>query len=153
LNAYDRARLALAFTLFFATSSVKLGLSKRRRRVLFRRRSTRLRLVGGGPILLIVNHFQGPVVVVVVVIVACKILFPQRLMIFLPLEHFFGHFDGEANVAGGSAVASVVVIVVEADVGGGTGDIARRCVLCLSDGVLDEPGSDDFVDCELACAD
>jgi len=152
LNAYDRARLALAFTLFFATSSVKLGLSKRRRRVLFRRRSTRLRLVGGGPILLIVNHFQGPVVVVVV-IVACKILFPQRLMIFLPLEHFFGHFDGEANVAGGSAVASVVVIVVEADVGGGTGDIARRCVLCLSDGVLDEPGSDDFVECELACAD
>jgi hypothetical protein len=76
-------------------------------------------------------------------------------VIFLAFEHFFSHFDGKANVAGGSAAAaSVVVIVVEADMGGGGGTrdiIARCCVLCLGDGVLDEPGSGDFVDCELAC--
>ena len=35
--------------------------------------------------------------------------------------------------------------------GGRPGDLARRCVLCLRDGMLDEPASGDFVDCELAC--
>ena len=51
------------------------------------------------------------------------------------------------------AGAAVVVVVVEAGVGGGgTGDVGRRCVLGLSDGMLDEPGSGYFVDCELACA-
>jgi hypothetical protein len=52
----------------------------------------------------------------------------------------------------GVVVVVVVVVIVEAGVGGGTGDVGRRCVLGLSDGMLDEPGSGYFVDCELACA-
>jgi hypothetical protein len=78
-------------------------------------------------------------------------------VIFLALEHFFSNFGGNADVAGGGNIVVVivvdVVVVIEAGVGGGTGDVARRCVFCLGDGVLDEPGSSNFVDCELACAE
>jgi len=56
-----------------------------------------------------------------------------------------------AAAASGVGVVVVVVVIVEAGVGGGTGDVGRRCVLGLSDGMLDEPGSGYFVDCELAC--
>jgi hypothetical protein len=54
------------------------------------------------------------------------------------------------SAAAASGVGIVVVVIVKAGVGGGTGDVGRRCVLGLSDGMLDEPGSGYFVDCELA---
>jgi hypothetical protein len=87
------------------------------------------------------------------------ILFMQRFVVFLALEHLCRHFCWhDAGTVGGAvaaAAAVVVVTVVEAYVGGGggAGDAGRRCcIFYLGDGVLDEAGRGGFVDCELACA-
>jgi len=144
-----RDGLRLTLTLLFA-GSVELGrgrLKRRmRRRVLFRRRPTGV--LGG--LVLAIEQLQ------VATVVARLHLFPQRLVIFRALEHFLGHFYyGNTDVVcggGGTAATVVVVIVVRGDVSGGTaGDGDRSCVLCLGDGMLDEPRRGDFVDCELPC--
>ena len=54
-----------------------------------------------------------------------------------------------AAIASGIGVVIVVVVVVviiEVGMGGRTRDVGRRCVLGLSDGMLDEPGSSYFVE-------
>jgi hypothetical protein len=85
-------------------------------------------------------------------------LFPERLVVFLALEHLFRHLCRKADVIGLVVRGSVPGFVTDGWVGGGcgagagVGSIGRYCVVCLSDGILDEARCGGFVNCELACA-
>jgi len=83
-------------------------------------------------------------------------LFPERLVIFLALEHLFRFLCRKANVTGLVVRISFPGFVAEVWVGGGcaacVGSIGRYRVVCLRDGILDEARRGGFVDYELACA-